>query len=545
MLAIILHFGVVHAFQSHNSFFSTTHNKCGSLDRCAQNTAFLSNRLMQFSFLQSSSTVQMDSSPTPVQSNTVLETDSVLTTKSSVLDENLEEEERGVVGVVRRSGPSVAYVSSTILPPKSAQRSRRRRRRRNDVDDNGINDEQKNGRNRNSGGSDNGSRGRPLGSGSAFCISSEGYFITNYHVIEQAYILQQNRVRAQQVISNITEPFTRLDSSNNNRTSTNDKSSSPLLSLLPESQVYLRLSPSGSEITPERLRPCRIVAVLPETDIAILHLPTTTTDNNESIRVPGLPYGSSTSLLVGQTVLAIGNPFGLTQTLTTGVVSALDRTFPSTVTLPNGRKKDIRGCVQTDASINPGNSGGPLLDAKGRVVGVNAAIISPSGASAGIGFAIGWDDGLKATVDRLVEEDLEGIVRVGGKKRGWLGASMVEDKGIVDALWKKMNATLGDERGDKGNSASKGGVFVMTVNDESPAQQAGIEPLQYLDGGGRVQVGDRIVAVGGNIVNDTEALMNDIKSRVEGEKVSFTLENRLGARRIVYVTLKSRDSINS
>ena len=159
-----------------------------------------------------------------------------------------------------------------------------------------------------------------------------------------------------------------------------------------------------------------------------------------------------------------------------------------------------------------------------------------------IGFAIGWDDGLKATVDRLVEEDLEGIVRVGGKKRGWLGASMVEKGGIVDALWKKMDATFTEDEGNKKNTGSKEGVFVMTVNDGSPAQEAGIEPLQYLDGGARVQVGDRIVAVGGNIVNDTEGLMKDLKSRVEGEKVSFTLENRNGVRRVVYVTLKSRNS---
>ena len=84
------------------------------------------------------------------------------------------------------------------------------------------------------------------------------------------------------------------------------------------------------------------------------------------------------------------------------------------------------------------------MDGQGRVVGVNAAIISPSGASAGIGFAIGMDAGLRGMIEGLVEEDLEKVVRVRGRKRGWLGASLVEKEGLVEALWKKMNVTRGD-----------------------------------------------------------------------------------------------------
>lgn len=102
-------------------------------------------------------------------------------------------------------------------------------------------------------------------------------------------------------------------------------------------------------------------------------------------RPPNLPIGSSSDLRVGQNVFAIGNPFGLDWTLTTGVVSALDRD------LPRRGGRPIRGLIQTDAAINPGNSGGPLLDSAGRLIGVNTAIYSPSGANAGVGFAVPVD----------------------------------------------------------------------------------------------------------------------------------------------------------
>lgn len=320
----------VTAFHLHNPFPYTTHITNGPILSFARDTSFQSNKRIPSTILR----MESSSPSTNTPNRKIMETDTILTTKSSVLDEKLTQEERTVVGVVRRCGPSVAYVSSSVLPSESSRR-RSRRRGRNGGDMDGTKDKRPNNRNRDRGGSDNGSSGRPLGSGSAFCISSEGYFITNYHVIEQAYSLQQNRVRTQQFISNVTQPLTKSNAT------------SPLLTLLPQSQVYLRLSPSGST-TPNKPEPCRIVAVRPEVDIAILHLPPSTTDDD---RVPAIPYGSSTSLLVGQSVLAIGNPFGLTQTLTTGVVSALDRAFPSSVTLPNGRKKDIRGCVQTDAAM--------------------------------------------------------------------------------------------------------------------------------------------------------------------------------------------------
>ena len=180
------------------------------------------------------------------------------------------------------------------------------------------------------------------------------------------------------------------------------------------------------------------------------------------------------------------------------------------------------------------------MDGQGRVVGVNAAIISPSGASAGIGFAIGMDAGIRGLIDGLVEEDLEKVVRVRGRKRGWLGASLAEKEGSVEALWKKMNVTRGDV--GAGDTSDTGGrIFVMEVKDGSPAQQADINLLQYLDGSGRIQIGDRIVAIGGNIVKDSIELTKDLKSQVAGEKISIHVENRFGDRRIIYVTLKDKD----
>ena len=119
-----------------------------------------------------------------------------------------------------------------------------------------------------------------------------------------------------------------------------------------------------------------MVGTAPNYDLAVL------ASGVRAGRRPAIPIGTSADLKVGQSAFAIGNPFGLDQTLTTGVISALQRR------LPTSEGREIADVIQTDAAINPGNSGGPLLDSAGGVIGVNTAIFSPSGASAGIGFAI-------------------------------------------------------------------------------------------------------------------------------------------------------------
>ncbi len=132
-----------------------------------------------------------------------------------------------------------------------------------------------------------------------------------------------------------------------------------------------------------------LVGFFADRDLAVLKI--------EVPRLPPIPLGTSRDLLVGQRVYAIGNPFGLDQTLTTGIVSALNREIESF------NSRTIRGVIQTDAAINPGNSGGPLLDSAGRLIGVNTQIASPSGASAGIGFAIPVDE-VNRIVPRLIRD---------------------------------------------------------------------------------------------------------------------------------------------
>jgi len=141
-----------------------------------------------------------------------------------------------------------------------------------------------------------------------------------------------------------------------------------------------------------------LVGAFPDRDLAVLRI------QAPREKLPPIPVGTSRDLLVGQRVYAIGNPFGLDQTLTTGIVSALNREIESV------NQRTIRGVIQTDAAINPGNSGGPLLDSAGRLIGVNTAIYSPSGASAGIGFAIPVDE-VNRIVPRLIRDGAAATAR--------------------------------------------------------------------------------------------------------------------------------------
>ncbi|WP_372425240.1 S1C family serine protease [Salinarimonas chemoclinalis] len=198
-----------------------------------------------------------------------------------------------------------------------------------------------------------------------------------------------------------------------------------------------------------------VVGRAPNVDIAVLRL------SRPSRIPPPLPIGSSAELVVGQWTYAIGNPFGLDQTLTTGVVSALQRT------LPTGRGREIADVIQTDAAINPGNSGGPLLDSAARVIGVNTAIFSPSGASAGIGFAVPID---------VVGEVVPQLIRDGTVPTPGIGVVIGEDA---------ISRRLGID-----------GVVVLRVVRASPAEEAGLEGIDMRTGA----IGDIILAVDGTPV---------------------------------------------
>jgi S1-C subfamily serine protease len=204
---------------------------------------------------------------------------------------------------------------------------------------------------------------------------------------------------------------------------------------------------------------------------------------------------------VGQKVFAIGNPFGLDQSLTTGVISALGREIESMAQIP------IRDVIQTDAAIKPGNSGGPLLDSAGRLVGINTAIYSPSGAYAGIGFAIPVD-----TVNWVVPD----LIAHGKLKRPALG---------IQAAGDYVTRRLGID-----------GVLVLEVLEGSGAQQAGLRPTRR-NRFGQVELGDVIVDVDGQTLHSTADLILLLEKRQLGDRVTLTIL-RNGAKQQVICTLE-------
>lgn len=225
----------------------------------------------------------------------------------------------------------------------------------------------------------------------------------------------------------------------------------------------------------------RRVGVAPDKDIAVLRIDAPTN------RLQPIPIGTSKDLQVGQSVFAIGNPFGLDQSLTTGVISALGREIESVTRRP------IQGVIQTDAAINPGNSGGPLLDSAGRLIGVNTAIYSPSGVSAGIGFAIPVD-----TVNRIVAE----LIRYGKVTRPGIGVQTAEEQ-IADRLGVK-------------------GILIVDVVPGSAAAKAGIRPTRR-EGSGRVRLGDVITAVDGKKVESPNELFILLENYKVGDVVNISL----------------------
>ncbi|SPD68641.1 2-alkenal reductase (plasmid) [Cupriavidus taiwanensis] len=236
-----------------------------------------------------------------------------------------------------------------------------------------------------------------------------------------------------------------------------------------------------------------LVGASPAHDIAVLKI------GVGFKRPPAVPVGTSADLKVGQKVFAIGNPFGLDWTLTTGITSALDRSLPGDAGGPA-----IEHLIQTDAAINPGNSGGPLLDSAGRLIGINTAIYSPSGASAGIGFAVPVD-----TVMRVVPQ----LIKTGKYVRPALGIEVDE----------QLNARLQMVTGRRG-------VFVLLVQPGSAAQRAGLVGIRATQEG--MVPGDLITAVDGKSIDGVAGLLAQLDDRRVGDIVVLSVEREGKAREV-------------
>ncbi len=217
--------------------------------------------------------------------------------------------------------------------------------------------------------------------------------------------------------------------------------------------------------------PAKVVGADPETDLAVLKISAT--------HLPAIVFGQSDSLRVGDWVLAIGNPFGVGQTVTLGIVSALGRSHLGINTFEN--------FIQTDAAINPGNSGGALVDAAGNLIGINSAIYSRTGGSQGIGFAIPAN---------LAQQVMEQIIKNGSVTRGWVGIE-VQD--------------LSPEIAESFNLKSTEGALIAGVLKGGPADAAGIKP------------GDILLAVDGKAVSDSSSLLNLIANLQPGTQAHLTL----------------------
>ena len=263
------------------------------------------------------------------------------------------------------------------------------------------------------------------GNGSGSVIDNQGHILTNYHVVESA--------------------------------------------------TKMTVSFGG-----DKVYPATYVGGDPDTDLAVIKI------DNPPAGLPVVPFGDSDKLVVGQKVLAIGNPFGLDRTLTTGVISGLQRPIRAR------NNKPIDAAIQTDASINPGNSGGPLLDKFGRMIGINSQILTPGGGSVGVGFAVPVN-----TARRVVPQ----IIQFGEVKRPKLGATL---------------PSVSDLRGQGYRMPVENGLLVYGVAPGSPAAAAGLRALSE-DG----TINDIIVSAEGQPMNSLDDLYRLLDKKQFGETVNL------------------------
>ena len=232
--------------------------------------------------------------------------------------------------------------------------------------------------------------------------------------------------------------------------------------------------------------PAIVVGRDPDTDLAVIRL-----TEKPAGPLTVIPLGDSDKLVVGQKVLAIGNPFGLDRTLTTGVISGLQR--------PIRARNDrlIEGAIQTDASINPGNSGGPLLDSHGRMIGINSQILSPSGSSAGVGFAVPI-----GIAKRVVPQ----LLQNGAVRRPKLGISTRD----VETIRSQVDLPVDD------------GVLIVQVARGSGAASAGLRGIQQTEMGD-IELGDIIVGVGSDKVANSDDLFRVLDKHQIGDTVQVQI----------------------
>ena len=256
-----------------------------------------------------------------------------------------------------------------------------------------------------------------VGLGSGVIVSSEGYLLTNNHVVEGA-------------------------------------------------------SDIDVQLTDGRSAPAKVIGTDPDSDVAVLKI--------ELDRLPVMAFGNTDSLQVGDVVLAIGNPFGVGQTVTAGIVSALGRDHLGINTFEN--------FIQTDAAINPGNSGGALVDTNGNLMGINTAIYSRSGGSMGIGFAIPAN---------TAQHVMEGLVRDGQVTRGWIG---IEPRDLTPEIAQTFNLPVSQ------------GVLITGVLQDGPAGESGMLP------------GDVVLEVAGKRVLNTSQLLNAVASLKPQTRAAFVIQ---------------------
>jgi len=272
----------------------------------------------------------------------------------------------------------------------------------------------------------------PVGAGSGIVWDSSGHVVTNYHVINGA--------------SEVRVTFA-------------------------NQEVY----------------PAKVVGFDEDKDIAVLKVDFSKAGDKQATQeMRPLPIGTSSDLLVGQRVYAIGNPFGLDHTLTTGVISGLGREIQS-----GNTGRPIDGIIQTDAAINPGNSGGPLLDSSGRLIGINTAIYSSSGSSSGVGFALPSD---------MVSGIVDQIIRFGRVTRPILGITFAPDAAV--------------------EQLGLGGVLVLDAREGGPAWRAGVKATSR-DENGRLILGDVIVGMDGVMIKNSSDLYRTLDKLTVGQLIEL------------------------